>query len=196
MSIIDRFKKTKVSKKEQDAQSNDLLNEEMSENDLEGIAAAGAWIKGTNDDDFMIGGDGDDKMVGKGGEDILIGGDGDDTLDGGYKDGADDIAYGGDGNDVFFWGPTKDGSDTFIGGEGNDTLKLDLKFQSENNIQDAFNNGTLDITLFDSSGNPVEITDDMWVNGSLQLPEGSSGTITGPEGDTLTFADVEVIKTL
>ncbi len=172
------------------------LNEEMSDDELEGIAAAGTWIKGTNDDDFMIGGDGDDKMLGKGGEDILIGGDGDDTLDGGFRDGADDIAYGGAGNDAFNWGPTQDGSDVFIGGEGNDRIELDLFTLSEGNIQDAYNNGSIDISLTDASGNPVEITDDMWVNGTLQLPDGSSGTITGPSGDTLTFSDVEVIKTL
>ena len=194
MSTTKKNEKGKVSENELHEQTSSI-NEEMSETELDGIAAAGGWIKGTSDDDFMFGGDGDDKMNGKSGEDTLIGGAGDDTMDGGYKDGADDFAYGGAGNDVFIWGAQKDGSDVFIGGEGDDGIRLDLKLVPENNIQDAYNNGTLDISLTDASGNPVEITDDMWENGVLQLPGGMSGTITGPEGDVLTFADVEYIKT-
>ena len=171
-------------------------DKQMSMDDLDQVVGGAGWIKGTNDDDFMVGGDGNDKMVGKGGEDFLVGGDGDDTLDGGYKDHADDIAFGGAGNDTFYWGLTKDGNDTFIGGEGNDKIELDMATVGENNIQDAFNSGTWTIELTDSHGNPVEITDDMWVNGNLILPLESSGVITGPNGDTLNFSGVETISTL
>ncbi len=193
MSATRKNKKGKVSENDLHEQTS-ALNEEMSDDELSDIAAAGGWVKGTTEDDFLFGGEGDDKMIGKGGEDTLIGGAGDDTLDGGYKDGADDFAYGGAGNDVFIWGALKDGNDMFIGGEGDDGIKLDLKFVPEDNLQDAYNNGTLDISLTDASGNSVEITDAMWENGVLQLPGGMSGTITGPEGDVLTFSDVEYIK--
>ena len=172
-------------------------DKQMSMGDLDQVVGGASWTKGTKDDDFMVGGDGNDKLNGGGGEDFIVGGGGDDILDGGYKDGADDIAIGGEGNDTFLWGLTKDGSDTFIGGEGNDKIALDMQTVAENNIQDAFNNGTWDIQLMDANGNPVEITDDMWdSNGNLMLPSGSSGVITGPNGDTLTFSGVEVIKTM
>ena len=175
----------------------DKKDKEMSMDDLDQVVGGAGWQKGTKDDDFMVGGDGDDKMVGKGGEDFLVGGGGDDILDGGYKDGADDIAVGGEGDDTFLWGLTKDGSDTFIGGEDNDTIELDMGTVSENNIQDAFNNGTWTIELTDANGNPVEITDDMWDSkGNLILPPESSGVITGPNGDTLTFSGVEKIETM
>ena len=176
--------------------TDDKKDEQMSMNDLDQVVGGAGWIKGGQGDDTLIGGDGDDKIVGKGGEDFIVGGDGDDTLDGGYRDHADDIVIGGAGDDTFIWGLEQDGSDTFIGGEDNDTIKLDMKFVGESNIQDAYNNGTFDIQVFDSQGNPVEITDDMWVNGALVLPDESSGTITGPSGDTLNFSGVETIKTL
>lgn len=171
-------------------------DKQMSMGDLDQVVGGAGWTKGSKEDDFMVGGDGNDKLNGGGGEDFIVGGGGDDVLDGGYRDGADDVAVGGAGDDTFIWGLVKDGSDTFIGGEDNDTIKLDLNFVSESTIQDAFNNGTWDIQLTDANGNPIEITDDMWdSNGNLTLPPESSGIITGPDGDTLTFSGVENIKT-
>jgi Ca2+-binding RTX toxin-like protein len=171
-------------------------DKQMSLEEMDQVVGGTGWTKGTNEDDFIVGGDGNDKVTGKGGEDFIVGGDGNDTLDGGYKDHADDVAVGGEGNDTFFWGLDKDGSDTFIGGEGNDKIELDMATVAENNIQDAFNNGTWDIQLMDADGNPVQITDDMWDNGALMLPDEASGVITGPNGDTLTFIGVETISTL
>jgi len=202
---MDRVKKGKNPKEELGAmaesdssvsiEASELLNDEMSDDELEGIAAAGSWVKGTKDDDFMIGGDGDDKMVGNGGEDFLVGGDGNDTMDGGYRDGADDVAVGGDGNDTFIWGLTRDGSDTFVGGPGNDTIELDLGNNSTS-IQEAYDNGDWSIEVVDASGNPVEITDDMWdEHGNLLLPDEASGVITGTDGNTMTFSGVEMIST-
>ena len=170
-------------------------DKQMSMDDLDQVVGGAGWTKGGEQEDFMVGGDGDDKLNGKGGADVIIGGAGNDIIDGGYKDGADDIAMGGEGDDTFIWGLEKDGSDTFIGGADNDTIKLDLKFVGESTIQEAYNNGTFDIQVFDSHGNPVPITDNMWDNGKLMLPPESSGTITGPSGDTLNFNGVEVIKT-
>ncbi len=44
-------------------------------------------------------------------------------------------------------------------------------------------------------GKPIQITDDMWNSkGHLILPPGSSGEITGTNGEILTFSDVEIIR--
>jgi len=168
------------------------LNEEMSEDELEGIAAAGAWTKGTSQDDYMIGGDGDDTLVGMGGSDVILGGDGNDTLDGGYLDGADDVVLGGEGNDLFFWGPSRDGSDFFDGGEGNDDLRIDMRGTGQPSLQAALDSGYLTLTI---EGDPdfVPTFDDQ---GNMVLPDGVSGTITGPTGETIRFTDVETISSI
>ncbi|MGL1862807.1 MAG: hypothetical protein OCC46_09835 [Pseudodesulfovibrio sp.] len=162
------------------------LDEEMSDDELEGIAAAG-HIHGTKENDYLVGGDGNDKLYGKGGNDVLIGGDGNDTLDGGYRDGADDILMGGDGNDVAYWGPTQDGSDFFDGGDGNDELQIDLS--AGQTVQDAFESGELTLTI-DGDPDFVPTFDD---DGNIVLPEGVNGTITGATGETMRFTDVEKI---
>ncbi len=173
------------------------LNDEMSDDELEGITGGVSWTKGTQDDDIMFGSGDDDKMVGMGGADTMIGGDGDDTMDGGYKDGANDVAIGGAGDDVFYWGVTGDGNDTFIGGEDNDTIKLDLHTVTETTIHEAWTNGTFEIELVDGNGNSVEVTSDMWNDdGELILPDDVSGVITGPGGAALAFSEVEKISTL
>ena len=120
MNSSTRLQNDEIAESEMNEQKSSL-NEEMSEDELEGIAAGGMWTRGTSGDDVMFGGDGDDKIRGGDGEDVIFGGDGNDTLDGGFRDGANDVLMGGDGDDVANWGPTQDGSDTFIGGEGNDT---------------------------------------------------------------------------
>lgn len=74
------------------------------------------WIKGTRDDDLLLGTDDDDKMKGKSGDDTLLGGLGDDRMRG--QSGRDWLE-GGEGND------TLDGNsseDTLIGGKGHDFL--------------------------------------------------------------------------
>lgn len=206
MSIFDRFKKGEISRKElRDMAEKDpslrteiasLLNEEMSDDELEGIAAAG-YIRGGTDDDFLVGTDGNDTLYGRGGADFLSAGDGDDKMDGGARDGAGDVAFGGDGDDTYYWGLSKDGSDTFIGGEGTDVLKLDLELTGNYDIKGAFESGAWDISVLDSNNNPIQITDDMWdSNGHLNLPPGSSGQIIGPTGETLSFSDVEIIRGL
>jgi len=63
-------------------------------------------------------------------------------------------------------------------------------------IQEAYENGDWSIELTDSDGNSIAITGDMWNEyGELQLPEGASGVITGPDGNTMTFDGVETITT-
>ena len=149
---------------------------------------------GTSGDDDMQGGAGDDTISGGAGADTIDGGAGDDVIDGSNWEngGADDVVSGGEGRDTYIWSPTGAGSDTFDGGEGYDRLELDLP--NGVSVEDAFNNGDIQIALTDADGNPVEITDSMWsYNGSLRLPEGVSGTITGPDGDVMTFTNVERI---
>lgn len=164
------------------------LNEEMSDDELENIAAAGI-IRGTTDDDIIFGTSGNDILGGFGGEDILFGGDGNDTLDGGLRDGANDVLMGGDGDDVAFWGPSRDGSDTFIGGDGHDQLRLDLYGTGHSSPQSAFESGYLTLTI---EGDP-DFIPEFDAQGCLILPEGASGIITGPTGETLTFEGVELI---
>lgn len=199
MSIINKFKSGEITAGElRDMAAKDpalraelssFLDEELSDDELMGVAAAGAWLKGTNADDFIVGGDGRDRLYGGGGEDVLMGGDGSDTLDGGFRDNASDVLMGGDGNDVAIWGPSKDGSDFFDGGDGYDLLKVDLTATGHDSIQAALEGGYLTLSI---AGDPdfVPAFDE---NGNLVLPEGVSGQITGPTGESMTFTDVEKI---
>ncbi len=100
-------------------------------------------IQGTDDNDFLVGGNlddtlhggdghdtlaglgGDDTLYGGAGEDVLLGYAGNDTLYGGsgddYLNGheGNDTLRGGSGDDFLYGG---DGDDTLRGGDGNDTL--------------------------------------------------------------------------
>ena len=181
------------------------LDEELSENDLQGIAAAGTpgndtmkgtdgfdWMRGGDGDDSMDGGDGSDVMFGGAGSDTMEGGGGDDKLDGGMFDRADDVVSGGAGNDSFSWSTLFSGSDSFDGGTGDDEIMLD---DMDKTIEDAVASGQISITLTDANGDSVAITDDMFNdNGDLVLPEGINGTLTRG-GNVLTFTNVETIST-
>ncbi|MBU1612327.1 MAG: hypothetical protein KKC99_10840 [Proteobacteria bacterium] len=151
--------------------------------------AGNDFLSGGDGSDTLIGGDGNDTLFGGQGSDVLMGDDGNDTLDGGFKDGANDTVFGGEGNDTYYWGNSKDGSDVFDGGEGTDTLRIDLDSGGKN-IESAFNAGEFTITI-DGNPNYVPTFDDQ---GNIVLPEGCSGVITGPTGETLTFTNVEYIK--
>lgn len=152
------------------------------------------FIKSGDGDDTLEGGRGDDVLIGGGGADILVGGEGSDYMDGGYRDNADDVATGGAGDDVFVWGVSGDGNDTFNGGEGTDILGLDFDTLEADNVKDAYDKGNFTIALTDANGNSVEITEGMWdADGNLMLPNDVSGVITGPEGSTMTFENVEAI---
>lgn len=73
-------------------------------------------VRGTGDDDLLLGGDRADEVFGLGGADTVAGGRGDDLIDGGR--GADRLD-GGRGDDLIKGGV---GADTLIGGDGNDRL--------------------------------------------------------------------------
>lgn len=162
------------------------------ENDFLSGTGGDDRIYGYVGDDVIHGGDGNDKLNGGHGSDVLMGGDGNDTLDGGNRDGASDVAMGGEGDDTYLWRVATEGNDTFIGGPGNDTIKLwDL---GRGTLESKFNDGSFDIMVKNESGNPVNITSDMFDDqGNLTLPPGSYGVITGPQGETLTFEGVETI---
>jgi Ca2+-binding RTX toxin-like protein len=76
-------------------------------------------LRGTDNDDRLLGLSGDDRIRGRDGDDILIGGAGNDRIRG---DDGNDILIGGLGNDVLFG---NDGSDTFVlaAGVGIDTIR-------------------------------------------------------------------------
>lgn len=219
MSIIDDFKSGRCSKADlfERAKGDSVLKAEvmalrgepLKEKELESIAAGATYGHHTDDtivggagfdcifgmggNDTLYGGGGNDKLYGDGGEDVLYGGSGNDTLSGGDGDGADDVAYGGSGDDKFYWGTSPDGSDTFDGGSGEDTIMLDFGDNGASSVQQAYDNGDITIVLTNEDGESIEITDDMWNEGQLSLPDGCFGVITGPTGETLTFRDVETI---
>ena len=88
------------------------LDEEMSEDELENLAAAGIPGQKYDGDDnanYFFGGAGDDEINGEGGNDYLVGNAGNDTIDGGI---GDDRMVGGTGQDVF----------VFDGSSGHDTI--------------------------------------------------------------------------
>ncbi|MGB0782041.1 MAG: calcium-binding protein [Marinomonas sp.] len=82
-------------------------------------------LNGTNEGDFLSGGNGNDRLNGREGRDILIGGLGNDVLDGGADK---DFLFANEGNDTLR-GQTGDdylvagsGNDRLEGGDGNDVL--------------------------------------------------------------------------
>lgn len=106
------------------------LDEEMSDDELEKLAAAGIpgqSFLGDDRNDVFFGTAGDDEMEGEEGNDYLLGNAGDDTLDGGA---GNDRIVGGTGNDSITGGAGNDlmaggtGHDVFIfdGSSGNDTI--------------------------------------------------------------------------
>ena len=84
--------------------------------DRNAIEAESGTTVGTNETDFIAGGDGENRILGSDGNDFIAGGEADDQLFG--CDGNDDI-YGEAGDD-FIRGSADD--DYLVGGAGNDTL--------------------------------------------------------------------------
>ena len=82
-------------------------------------------LDGNAGNDTLIGGDGKDSLIGRSGDDFLLGEDGEDTLDGGDNK---DILLGDDGEDILIGGAGddilsgEDGEDLLDGGAGNDIL--------------------------------------------------------------------------
>jgi Ca2+-binding RTX toxin-like protein len=82
-------------------------------------------MSGYGGDDFIYGRESDDIVYGGEGNDTLLGGDGDDVI---YGDAGRDIIFGGAGADILFGGDGDDdlygegGNDSLMGGAGNDFL--------------------------------------------------------------------------
>lgn len=145
---------------------------------------------GDPEDELIVGLGGDDNLQGGGGADVIMAGDGNDLVHGGLGDGADDTIYGGDGNDMMCWTPKGDGNDFFDGGNGRDYIMVSLAGTRHNNIQEALEAGYIRIDIDDDPGFDPKFTQ----FGSLMVPDGASGVVTGPAGETLTFRNVERIK--
>ncbi len=152
-------------------------------------------LTGGSGSDFLDGHGGDDTLDGGDGADRFDGGTGNDVIDGGYQDNADDVAFGQSGDDTYIWGITGDGNDQFSGGEGTDTVALDGFSQYHGSVLDAWQCGDFTIEIDAQRGGPMTIDASMFdSDGNLTLPPGSSGTITGPDGNTLDFTGLEQIS--
>lgn len=136
-------------------------------------------LKGKQGDDLIFGLDGDDKINGDNGDDFLNGGDGADTIKGGN---GDDTIIGGSGNDLL---DGKNGADTFIffGDVGHDEIKnLDLAEGDTIEIEAALafdEFGTLQVTI-------TQAGDDLVIN----LIGENSIRLTGDDFDGLTIGDL------
>ncbi len=133
------------------------LDEEMSDDELEKLAAAGIpgqnfigddrnnGFYGTAGDDVMEGEEGNDYLFGKAGDDTLDGGAGDDRIVGGA---GNDSITGGAGNDLMAGGT---GHDVFIfdGSSGNDTIA------DFNPLEDRIEFEGVDINEVTTSYDPV-----------------------------------------
>ena len=138
------------------------LDTELSEEELEEIAAAGnETIRGTSKDDTLIGGSGNDSIYGLGGDDYIEGGRGDDTLSGGL------------GEDTFFH--FYDGDDTitdFTPGEDRFVLKgvnaadYKLHYDAETgNSTLSYNGYTITFENAEVTAADIDLVttgDDMW----------------------------------
>ncbi|MCR9243344.1 MAG: cadherin-like domain-containing protein, partial [Rhodobiaceae bacterium] len=165
-------------------------------------------LKGGDDNDTLYGRGGNDTLKGESGDDTLYGGSGDDKLEGGY---GDDILFGGAGDDELKGGK---GEDVLFGGAGDDTLKGEdgsdlFIFETGNGDSDYIDGGSssswtdtiqlqangggyneMDWTLNLDSGSSIESTG----NGSYDLSEDASGTITFADGSEISFDNIERIE--
>ena len=138
-------------------------------------------LRGGTGDDVLKGGSGDDKLIGGKGDDVLKGGSGDDVLKGGK---GDDILKGGSGDDTFIYN-TGDGDDTIVGGSGKDVLQLSDVTPSQ------FSEGW---EITDNKGKSIDVAD-LMKDGEIDLSSiKGAGTITGPDGEEISFKSLETIS--
>ena len=138
-------------------------------------------IRGSQDDDHLLGGVGNDEIDGQGGDDLLegglgadmlFGGNGDDTLLGGAKD---DTLNGGNGSDVLDGGW---GADVNIGGAGDDLIKV----RNDEALNDTFDGGDGFDTIVNYGSGPIKLTDFGPAN-NIESIEGTRRGVVGTSGD-------------
>ena len=96
----------------------------------------------------------------------------------------DDILKGGSGDDTFIYN-TGDGDDTIVGGSGKDVLQLSDVTPSQ------FSEGW---EITDKKGKSVDIAD-LMKDGEIDLSSiKGAGTITGPDGEEISFKSLETIS--
>ncbi|WP_019954551.1 calcium-binding protein [Yoonia vestfoldensis] len=130
-------------------------------------------IKGSFEDDVIVGTDGNDVIYGYKGDDTISGLGGIDEIYGGE---GDDTITGGDGRDILFGGP---GDDMIDGGEGNDTIEggADDDTIDGGYGQDVIRAGRGDDLIF---GGPAARLDD---NGDYVLATDINDTLRGEGGE-------------
>lgn len=130
-------------------------------------------IKGTAENDRIVGLGGDDDLIGLGGNDLLLGGDGDDVLSG--RKGNDKL-FGGNGEDVLIGGVGNDvlnggaGRDFLLGGAGSDSLSYE---DSDAGVR---------INLATGSATGGHATDDFFTDIENIIGSDFRDTLTGDNG--------------
>ena len=119
-------------------------------------------MKGSDSDDWIIGGRGNDKLYGKDGADILIGGKGNDRI---YADGDDLLIDGGEGNDKLYVSGNKGltvdlaaaSIEKAFGGKGDDMFDASSAtsgtLMKGKNGNDQLSGGSADDKLYGDKGN-------------------------------------------
>ena len=151
-------------------------------------------VRGTSDDDTLVGSelqdtldglDGDDLLQGLGGDDTLLGGDDDDTLEGNegndklFGGDDDDFLEGGEGNDTL---GGEDDDDTIFGGSGIDTLDggSGNDFLDGGKDNDLVTGATGDDTLIGGDGDDV-------INGGF----GIDSLVGGKGADIFKYSELQ-----
>lgn len=140
--------------------------------DCNAIEAESGTTVGTNETDFIAGGDGENRILGSDGNDFIAGGEADDQLFG--CDGNDDI-YGEAGDD-FIRGSADD--DYLVGGAGNDTLYGDTGNDT------LISNDVLDDEAFVTS---VFARSELVIDYDFSDEAAEADTLFGGSGDDVLF---------
>ncbi|MDQ1924701.1 calcium-binding protein [Massilia pseudoviolaceinigra] len=150
----------------------------------------GLTLTGTENSDFLQGGELDDQLFGLGSGDLLFGEGGNDYIDGGDEEEGDgDRIFGGDGADSVFGGA---GNDTIAGEQGSDLIDGDAGWDRINGGEgdDLLRGGEGGDVLRDDSGNNILVggpgTDslDAFGTGADRLDGGADDDVlSGGEGN-------------
>src|SRR3569832_1362345 len=147
-------------------------------------------IKGTKDNDLILGDGGVDKLDGGEGTDILLGGSGDDELTGGADDdvligGKDkDTLQGGEGSDRYIYS-SGDGEDTIIDSDGKGSIIIGGVTVPSIATESFMDNGR---QIWENSDKTLKYSftgDDVSKGGTLKI----TGSALGGDGNKITIKD-------